>query len=155
MMRPIALEHRSVMDWANIVTWLIVFLGWWAVHKTALLRERRKENREAVNLLIVEIRNIEKLAIEFHTGEKFNPYISDSIIWKASHVIRFLQREPFRGLEIPETLMIQLRKDLTLSNMDASTFSSQDYHSDIIKNIRTTIDNLIDSLEAARDKVFY
>jgi hypothetical protein len=33
-------------------------------------------------------------------------------------------------------VMIRLRKDLTLSNMDASMFSSQDYHGEIIRNIQ-------------------
>lgn len=145
----------SVINWADVVTWLIVFAGWGFVHKTALSRERRKEKRETLSSLILEIRNIEKLAMEFHAGEKFNSYISESIIWKISRTIKSLQRAPFNDLKIPDTLMIQLRKDLTLSNMDASTFSPQDYHGEIIRNIRTTVDDLIDSIEAERDRVFH
>ena len=36
------------VNWTSLVTWILVFVGWFAVHKATLSRERRKEKREAM-----------------------------------------------------------------------------------------------------------
>lgn len=55
-------------DWADIVTWAMVFGGWFFVHTTTLSRERRKEKREVAHKICSELRSLECQALDFHTA---------------------------------------------------------------------------------------
>lgn len=148
-----ACEEISV-GLANAATWGIVLAGWVVVHCATLARERRKENREAVTRIIEEIKAVENLAVTFHTSEKFDSQISDSLIWRVNRAIRTLQRQPLQTLDIPLGMMVRFRKGLTLLNTDASTFAMQTYHCEIVRGIRSVTDELLTEIEAARDKEF-
>ena len=144
----------TAIGWANAVTWGMVLVGWISVHRATLSRERRKEKREAVTRIIEEIKAVEDLAIRFHTSEKFDSQISDALIWRVNRVTRTLQRPPLQILDIPLGLMVRFRKGLTLLNTDASTFVTQTYHGEIIKGVRAIADELLETIEAARDRNF-
>lgn len=143
---------EATTGWANTVTWGMVLVGWFVVHCATLSRERRKEKRDAVSRIIEEIKTVEDLAVTFHTSEKFDSQTSDLLIWRVNRVIRTLQRLPLQALDIPLGLMVRFRKGLTLLNTDVSTFAPQTYHGDIIKGIRTVTDEMLETIEAARDK---
>lgn len=145
---------EATINWANTVTWIVVLVGWIAVHCATLSRERRKEKRDAVSCIIEEIRAVEVLAVTFHTSDKFDSLSSDLLIWRTNRVNRALQRPPLQTLDIPLSLMVRFRKRFTLLNTDTSTFVRQTYHSEIIKDIRSVTDEIIESIEAARDKYF-
>lgn len=141
-------------DCANGATWALVLLGWYVVHRTTLLRERRKENRESVAQLIHDIKATEELAVRFNTAEQFEPLVSESVIWQTSRIIRTLQRKPLKDLNIPLTLMVKFRRGLTLMNTDASSFQTQTCNGDVVIGIRSITDRMIEAVEAARDKHF-
>lgn len=145
---------EATTGWANTVTWGMVLVGWFVVHYATLSRERRKEKRDTCSRIIDEIKTIENLAVTFHTSEKFDSQTSDLLIWRVNRVIRTLQRLPLQTLDIPLGLLIRFRKGLTLQNTDASTFAPQTYHGEIIKSIRTVTDELLETIEAARDRNF-
>ncbi|MDD5329702.1 MAG: hypothetical protein PHX38_06845 [Sulfuricella sp.] len=145
---------ETAVNWANAATWGLVLAGWFVVHKMALSRERRKENRDAVNRVIEEIKSVGRMAIVFHTSDSFNSETSDSLIWQVSRINRTLQRAPLNMLNIPLSLMVRFKKGLTLQNTDASTFTPQSYHGDIIKGIRTVTDQLLETIEEGRDKKY-
>lgn len=145
---------EATTGWANIVTWGLIVLGWFIVHRATLSREHRKEKRDSVSCIIEEIKAVEKLAVEFHTSDKFDSQASESLIWQVSRVTRTLQRPPLQALEIPLGLMVRFRKGLTLQNTDASSFVSQTYHCNIIKGIRDVTDEILETIEVARDRCF-
>jgi hypothetical protein len=124
------------------------------VYAAALSRERRKEKRDAVSCTIDEIKAIENMAVKFHTSKKFDSQGSDEYIWRVNRVIRTLQRQPLQNLKIPPPLMVRYRKGLTYLNTDASTFVPQEYHGNIIRELRAITDEMIETVEAARDKNF-
>lgn len=66
------MDHSSAPNWGNIITWLLVFAGWVAVHFMALARERRKEKRDLAKSITAEIRDIERAAIDLHSADVFN-----------------------------------------------------------------------------------
>lgn len=145
---------EATINWANTVTWIVVLVGWIAVHCATLSRERRKEKRDAVSCIIEEIRAVEVLAVTFHTSDKFDSLSSDLLIWRTIRVNRALQRPPLQTLDIPLSLMVRFKKGLTLLNTDTSTFVRQTYHSEIIRGIHSVTDDIIESIEAAREQYF-
>lgn len=148
------MAYESVVDWADIVTWLLVLAGWSAVHLIELSHERRKEKREAVTRTINEIKEIENDAISFHSSEIYCAQASDSLTWRVVRLNRCLQRPPLTSLDIPLPLMVRFKKALTLKNTDASSFVSQAYHGELIVDIRKISDEIIEGIEAARDRKF-
>ncbi len=146
---------ESTISNTSIVTWLIVLGGWIVVHSATLARERRKEKRDAANTLIEAIKAVEQFAVCFHTAEKYDSSASDALIWRVSRLIRILQRPPLKAMDIPLNLMVRFRKGITLKNIDPSSFTTQTYHSDLIRDIRNATDEMIESIEAARDVCFF
>lgn len=136
------------------VTWLLVVLGWLVVHRKTLERERRKEHREASQRIVNELREIEQEATAFHRSQQFDGDRAESLMWRVTRAIKSLQRPPLSTLQINISCLSQLRRSITLRNFDASSFSTQQASSEIVKDIRYATDDLIEEIEAARDRKF-
>lgn len=141
-------------NWPDVVTWGLVLIGWGVVRASQLSQERRKENREAVARVMDEIKEIESIAIRFHSSTSFCAQTSDGLIWRVGRLNRSLQRPPLIDLNIPLPLMVRFKKRLTLRNMDASSFVQQAYHDELIVGVRQIADEIIEAIEAARDKKY-
>lgn len=63
-------EACIINGWTSAVSWGLIFLGWFVVHKTTLRQERRKEKRETAHKVCIELRELERLAINFHTAQE-------------------------------------------------------------------------------------
>lgn len=142
------------VDWSDWVTWGFVLAGWTVVHLTQLSHERRKENREEVTRVIDELKEIERQAVAFHVSESYSAQESNSLIWRVGRLNRRLQRCPINSLEIPVPLMVRFKKAVILNNTDSSSFVTQAYHGNLIIGIRQITDEMIEILEAGRDRVF-
>lgn len=53
-----------------VVTIVIAVLGWWVVHNTQSIRERRKQTREFIAKLKEDLLTVEQLAIDYHTSAR-------------------------------------------------------------------------------------
>jgi hypothetical protein len=78
-------------DW---VTWVLVLLGWWFVHKATLSRERRKEKRELSANICSKLLDLQEAAISFHTDKEFSSRISNDISQQVHRIVSQLQRVP-------------------------------------------------------------
>lgn len=148
------MAFESGTGWSNVVTWFLVLVGWFVVHRTELAQERRKENREAVTRIIDEIKELEGRAIGFHSSEKYSAEDSEWLTWRIVRLNRCLQRPPLNSLKIPLALMVRFKKAFTLNNTDPSSFAPKEYHGDLIVGIRRITDEMIEAVEAARDREF-
>jgi hypothetical protein len=137
--------------WPNLITWLLVLAGWFAVHQATLSRERRKERREAAKFTIESLRELEVDALKFHMAPGFDSVQADQLIYRAGRIIRGLQRTPMSELELPLGRMVRLRRSMTLNNADASVFKPQTAGSGLLMEIRAAVDDLVDAIETARD----
>lgn len=137
--------------WTNVITWVLVLLGWLAVHYATLARERRKERRELAKAVIDALRSLELEALRFHTAATFDSILVDQLIYQTGRAIRSLQRVPMSDLNLPLGRMIRVRKTITLRNCDRSSFQTQRAGSPILLEIRGAVDDLVDSIEEARD----
>ena len=138
--------------WPTVVTWLLVILGWFAVHLATLKRERRKERREVAQNAIDELREVGMKALTFHTAAAFDGVVADELIYQTNRVIRFLQRSPLSALDLPLGRMVRLRKAITLTNADKSSFRTQAPGSQVLLDIRAAVDDMVEVIEAVRDK---
>jgi hypothetical protein len=132
---------------ANIVTWILVIIGWIVVHYLTLTRDRRKEKRELAKITVANLINLEKEAVDFHCADQFDEHARESLLWKTGRINRLLSREPFNELKLNLVLMKKLRQCITLNNADRTGFSSQSVYSSLILDIRHTVDDLIYEIE--------
>lgn len=137
--------------WQSLTTWVLVLLGWYAVHLATLSRERRKERRDAAKAMIDSLASLAIKAREFHTAAKFDEFAADDLTYKTDKTIRALQRPPLEGLDISVSKLVRLRKAITLKNADASSFATQPSPSAMLQDIRAAVDDLIDAIELARE----
>jgi hypothetical protein len=141
----------TVAWWPSVVTWVLVLAGWFAVHLATLARERRKERRELSKALVESLRGIEVDALAFHTAPAFNAVQADLLLHAIGRLLRSLQRIPMSELGLPLSRMVRVRKSVTLKNFDKSAFQTQQSGSVILTNIRASIDDLVEAIEAERE----
>lgn len=140
--------------WTNAVSWGLIFLGWFVVHKITLRRERRKEKREAAHKICIELCELERLAINFHTAQVHDSRNATDLRQSVVRLIRHLQREPLTELKISNQSLILLRQSITRQNADPSDFSAQTADSDLVRNIRDATSDLIEVIEDGRERVW-
>lgn len=138
--------------WVNVPTWLIVFGGWYVVHRMTLSRERRKEKREIAKFVCSDIRDVERAAIDFHSGPHFDARVCSDICDQVDRLILQLQKPPLNELKIDTSLMISLRQSITLNNMAPSCFTSKIPEDDLIRDIRTAVFDLISEVESKKEQ---
>lgn len=138
--------------WAYVITWALILGGWYAVHRATLARERRKERRELANNAIEALNSLAIEAREFHTASAFDEYQADLLRYRIERIILSLQRSPLSELTLPIGRMVKLRKSITLKNMDQSSFCAQTSNSPVLREIRSAVDDLVDAIEAARER---
>ncbi|MDP2265220.1 MAG: hypothetical protein Q8J70_01585, partial [Thiobacillus sp.] len=122
------------------------------VHKTTLRQERRKEKREATHKVCIELRELERLAINFHVAQEHDSRNATDLRQSVVRLIRHLQRAPLTELEIPNQSLILLRQSITRNNADPSDFSAQAPDSDLVRNIRDATSDLIEVIEDGRER---
>lgn len=138
----------------DAVTWLLVIAGWWLVHQATLARERRKENRDAINKVIEDLRRIEQVAVGFHQAIEFNGTRARELRIDLERALRRINKPPCKRLEIPTRARARARQAVTRENMDRSSFVRQDSESHLLLELTDAFDGLINEIETARDKKF-
>lgn len=138
----------------DVVTWLLVFIGWAVIHKATLIRDRRKEKREISMQICKDIAELQSAAIDFHTASHFNARKSTDLAQQVERIILRLQKPPLSELNIPLGRMITLRRKITKHNIDPTDYKSQPDDSPIIFGIRNAVTDLIIVIEDARECVW-
>ncbi len=141
------------MNWGDLITWILVIVGWLFVHGATISREKNKEDREASRKIIEEIKIVEKLSIDFQTSQNFSHQNMDMLLWRVSRIIRALQRPPLKFLHIPTDILVSFRQNLT-RNTDKSKFHTQLHDGEIILKIHESTDDLIEEIEANSNILF-
>jgi len=138
--------------WSNFITWVLILGGWFVVHRATLVRERRKERRELANNAIDALNSLAIEARNFHIASAFDEHRADLLRYRIGRMILSLQRQPLSELDLPIGRMVRLRKSITLKNMDQSSFSAQQPNSPVLMDIRSAVDDLVDAIDAARER---
>ena len=137
--------------WANIVTWILIFFGWYVVHRATLARDRRKEKREISTRLCTNLIELQSAAIDFHTGSHCDLRKSTDIAQQVENILIQLQTSPLSELNVPYAPRVALRQSITRQNIDPIGFVAQQPDSQIIMDIRNAITDMIFAIEDARE----
>ena len=87
-------------NWAGVITWFIVVIGWIIVHNATLARDRRKEKREISMHICKEIADLQATAIDFHTATDFDARKSTDLAQQVDRVCIRLQKYPPPGVRL-------------------------------------------------------
>ncbi len=129
-------------DYSNVVTWVLVVLGWVLVHYLTTVRERRKEVAEIVSALIDRIYELEERAVKFHSANTFDDFGARAIVTDVTRIAMDLVTPPFSVFGIAPERVKRMRQSMTYWNFEAARFSPQSATSDLIGKIGSTTDDL-------------
>ena len=125
---------------ADIITWVIVFVGWWVVDHQNSKRQRRIEELSQVEKCISMLHDLENDAINYHTGSVRDESLSRDIRLKIQRISKFLNNLNLIPIGQRNNLVKQVRRSITMENFDSSNFKPQDINHDLIANISESID---------------
>lgn len=128
----------------QIVTWIVVALGWFVIDRQNNKRELRKEHRALVTQLTDDLDNIASTSIEFHKSKKFNSSESKKIKLGIQRIANNINR----NLLVTDSKKIfYFRRSITGTNFDPGVFQQQNEASQILTDILEYKDELVEELE--------
>lgn len=117
-------EPSLISTWAPVVSWGLVLLGWWRVTRENDRRQRRKETRERIDIVLDMLDELEDAAVEYFTSapgsvaDKTSRSIK-STIGKLGHHVAILARISDRYNCAIE--LTRLRKAITGGDFDSQS----------------------------------
>lgn len=138
-------------EFYQVVTWVLVILGWVVVHYLTVVHDRQKEIRDLKLRVIQEITEIETLAIEFHTAKDFDSSKAQKITSMIQRVSSDMTRPPLASFQNYSGVAKEFRQAITLKNFDASKFHSQQASSEIVTDISYAAEKITRALEIGYD----
>lgn len=133
----------------QIVTWLLVAVGWVIVHYLTVTRERQKEIRELKSKVIERILDIEQRAIAFHQASSHSADEARGLLAEIERISSAISRQPLSVLSVDPKARRQFRRSVTLRNFDLSNFHPQAANSKLLSDISLAAECLTNSLEQA------
>ena len=133
----------------QIITWVLIIVGWVTVHSLTLTRERQKEIRELKSKLVKQILDVETRSISFHQASNYSRDESRSLVAEIERVSSAIARKPLSSLAIEPKVVTEFRRSITLKNFDQSIFSSQSADSRLLNDISLCTETLTNALEEA------
>ncbi|MGC5885696.1 hypothetical protein [Ralstonia pseudosolanacearum] len=134
--------------WPQIVTWLLVIIGWVVVHFLGEARERRKEVRSELDEIFAELREIETAACSLHCAEAFSGIDGRHVLVSLESAERRILRLRLYDDHEFSRAIIALRQAISLENFSVGEFVKQDGDSPILDEISWTTGELIDALDS-------
>lgn len=133
---------------ATAIPWLVAILGWGFTHIFSEARERRKEVRAQLDKAIEQLLALEKSAREFHMAETFAPIKAHDLTAAIDTFERKLLRISCLRIDDLVGRLIRLRRAVTLSNFDKSTFQAQTAESEVLGGIADAAADMEDAMES-------
>ena len=104
--------------WTDAIPWIVAAIGWGATHLLSEARERRKEVRAQLDVILERLSQIEGDARIFHTGLQFDHGKAASIIYEIGRIERFLSRIDQIDIQNLVPVIIRHRQAITYKNFD-------------------------------------
>lgn len=133
----------------QVITWLLIVVGWVTVHYLTHTRERQKEVRELKTNLIERILEIERRSIVFHQSANYNQDEARALLAEIERVSSGISRRPLLLLALQPKVMRLFRSSITLKNFDPTSFQPQSATSKLLSDISLRTESLTAALEQA------
>lgn len=131
---------------AQLVTWLVIIVGWYFVDRRQNARETRKEIKAEIDILVETIESAIDSATAYHTATKHDPALSSSVKLLLAKVSKTLNLLREREVCLKNSFMVELRQACTLNNFDTVRFTQKSHTDPIIKEIVEAGQDLIYAL---------
>ncbi len=138
-------------EFYQVVTWVLVILGWVVVHYLTVVRDRQKEIRDLKLKVIQAISEAETMAIEFHTAKGFDSAKAQKITSMIQRISSDMTRPPLASFQNYSSVAKEFRQAITLKNFDASQYLSQQTSSEIVADISYAAEKITRILEIGYD----
>lgn len=135
----------------QLVTWILVVVGWYFVNRKNNERETRKELRNALDEFHVFLDQIETQAVEYHTSASQDTVLATALKRDLHRRLPArINRLESRGLNTVDLgrPVVELRKAITLENFDSHSFAQRQMADSIITRIGIARDDLAEAIEA-------
>lgn len=143
------------MDIGDVISWVIIFVGWAVVSGQHNKRETRKETKERLQLLFKHLDEIEDAAFLYHTSKSPDPLLARRIrrdIEQISPRIRLAIRGPMKCAY--SGALVRFRQSITLHNFDSATFAPKQTHEQLLDEIVSAKNALVYCLESAYNHAY-
>jgi Mg2+ and Co2+ transporter CorA len=131
----------------QVVTWILVIIGWTVINRQHNVRESRKEMRAQLDILRKSVLQVETRAENYHIAEKHSDEEARKIKVELTRVANIVDRLQLLNQHEQEHRIIKLRKSITLNNFDSHEHKQLSLDSNLIAKINSAVDDLINSLE--------
>lgn len=139
------MEFQSI---AQVVTWVLVIIGWLIVNWQHNKRIRRNETRERLDQVSESLLKLEQMAIEYHTAKKRDDKLACSIRAAMERIDRAIYRLGLANAADFNPKIIDLRRAITLQNFDSRKYERKNPSSEFIDRISHSTSELIELLES-------
>jgi hypothetical protein len=143
-----------LIDFGDIISWIVIFVGWYIVNRQNNNRETRKEVRASMLSLYRHLDEIEIDAIAYHTGDG-DPLLARKIKRDIDQIparIALAQRGSMKCRY--SMYLIQFRQAITLNNFDSASFAPKDPTDRFFDAIVVSKRSLIYSLDRAYNRAY-
>lgn len=140
----------SSSDYLQIITWLVIIIGWFIVNNQQNIREKRKERRAQLDDFNGNIIQLEKKAISYHINATHDEQLAREIKRNLDVIRKFAIRIKLLDTKILNRVIINLRQSITYKNFDNGTNHNQETeNSELVGGIYSACDTFIDSMESS------
>jgi hypothetical protein len=143
-----------LIELGDIISWTIIFVGWYIINRQNNNRETRKEVRESLLSLYRHLDEIETDAIAYHTGDG-DPLLARKIKRDIDQIpgrISLAQRGSMKGRYAHH--LIRFRQAITLNNFDTASFVQKEPTDRFFDEIVVSKRSLIHCLDLAYNHAY-
>lgn len=129
----------------NVVTWLLVVLGWVVVHHFAQRREQSKEWRALIRKLALDIEEVTKKASAYHRADSRSIDLEEEILWSLNIIGDQLSIVK-QKLKENTLSLVGLEESITMNNFQSKDFARQGLQEKILRDIAFEARSVINKL---------
>lgn len=130
----------------DVITWVVILLGWYTVHHFSAKRDREKEARDYLRKIVSFTEELAQDAIAYHTAKSRDEEREEVILRKIQRLSFMLQLAKKMTSRRDFPLVRNLRKSITLTNFQTNKFKQQEPRGEIILSIIREEEELIKTL---------
>lgn len=139
----------------QLITWAVIWFGWYVVNKQCNSREKRKELRHAIYSIVSNLDEFEKKVVAYHTSDARDRELASDIRLSINRIISSIMLLKSSGLTIDNKVALQLRQSVTLKNFDSSKHEKQSLRGEILQDVAYAKDQVVQALEKAFSKCYH
>lgn len=138
----------------QVVTWVLVILGWLIVWMTQKIHIRRTECRSKLNGCVKKMNELEELAIEYHCASSADVKQARQIKTRIEQLLFSIRNTNLLNPDDYSRVGCDIRQSITLDNFDSTNHKSQQMDSTIVQGIGGASRQVEEYLEAAFNKKY-